>query len=90
MKAKLTIGTLVIEGIEYSLYIFRKKLSPVFPHGKIPIPGAPKNTGMSSMTVEGVWNAAKVFDKEGVDLFKCAHNDSQGNSKRMTVTDMSY
>lgn len=41
-----------------------QKLSPFYPHGGIPVPFS---EGMTSMSVEGVWQGLKVFENEGVD-----------------------
>src|SRR5580704_13753082 len=40
------------------------RFSPFFPHGGIPVPFSPGNTAMS---VEGVWQGLKVFEKADVD-----------------------
>lgn len=42
-----------------------KKLSPFYPHGGIPVPFSP---GVTSMSVEGVWQGLKVFENGiGID-----------------------
>lgn len=41
-----------------------KKLSPFYPHGGIPVPFS---EGVTSMSVEGVWQGLKVFENEGID-----------------------
>lgn len=41
------------------------KLSPLYPHGGIPVPFS---TGYFSETVEGIWQGLKVFEHEGVSL----------------------
>jgi uncharacterized protein DUF6939 len=43
------------------------RLSPFYPHGGIPVPFTPDVTGES---VEGVWQALKVFDGADVDATK--------------------
>ena len=43
------------------------KFSPFYPHGKIPIPFSNNAFGVS---VEGIWQGLKVFEKEGIDLAK--------------------
>ncbi|WP_067838660.1 DUF6939 family protein [Nocardia lijiangensis] len=43
------------------------RLSPFYPHGGIPVPGHPDRAAQS---VEGVWQALKVFASEGEDLSK--------------------
>ncbi|MFA1541562.1 DUF6939 family protein [Actinomadura monticuli] len=43
------------------------RLSPFYPHGGIPVPGHP---GRTSQSVEGVWQALKVFASEGEDFSK--------------------
>jgi hypothetical protein len=40
------------------------RLSPFYPHGGIPVPFTPEVTAQS---VEGVWQALKVFEAEDVD-----------------------
>ncbi|MGK5555383.1 DUF6939 family protein, partial [Actinomadura kijaniata] len=43
------------------------RLSPFYPHGGIPVPGHP---GRVSESVEGVWQALKVFETEAEDFGK--------------------
>ncbi|MFC5185767.1 DUF6939 family protein [Actinomadura harenae] len=43
------------------------RLSPFWPHGGIPVPGHPERT---SQSVEGVWQALKVFAGEPEDFSK--------------------
>jgi hypothetical protein len=43
------------------------RLSPFYPHGGIPVPFTPEVTGES---VEGVWQALKVFEDADVDPAK--------------------
>lgn len=43
------------------------KFSPFWPHGDIPVPFSP---GVASQSVEGVWQALKVFESEDVDESK--------------------
>src|SRR5690348_13560267 len=43
------------------------RLSPFYPHGGIPVPGHPNRT---SQSVEGVWQALKVFATEQEDFSK--------------------
>ncbi|HEV8191444.1 MAG TPA: hypothetical protein VGP82_08150 [Ktedonobacterales bacterium] len=40
------------------------RFSPFYPHGGIPVPFSP---GVVSMSVEGIWQALKVFERAGVD-----------------------
>jgi hypothetical protein len=40
------------------------RFSPFFPHGGIPVPFSPGSTAMS---VEGIWQGLKVFEKADVD-----------------------
>ena len=54
------------------------KLSPFFPHGGIPIPFS---EGRTAMSVEGVWQGLKVFEKEDVNLNSFL-NDKMKNIKR--------
>lgn len=43
------------------------KFSPFWPHGGIPVPFCP---GVVSMSVEGAWQALKVFERADVDVAK--------------------
>lgn len=43
------------------------QFSPFYPHGGIPVPLTPGVTGQS---VEGIWQALKVFENEDVDAAK--------------------
>ncbi|MFD9740045.1 DUF6939 family protein [Umezawaea sp. NPDC059074] len=43
------------------------RLSPFYPHGDIPVPFTPNTTGAS---VEGIWQALKVFEHADVDPTK--------------------
>lgn len=43
------------------------RLSPFYPHGDIPVPLTP---GVVSASVEGIWQALKVFEQVGVDPAK--------------------
>ncbi|WP_430931175.1 DUF6939 family protein [Saccharicrinis sp. 156] len=43
------------------------KFSPFFPHGNIPIPFS---KDIKSTSVEGVWQALKVFERNDIDLLK--------------------
>lgn len=54
------------------------KLSPFYPHGEIPIPFS---DGQTAMSVEGIWQGLKVFEKDDIDpkMFK---NDTMKNIKR--------
>lgn len=45
------------------------RLSPFYPHGGIPVPFSP---GVVSASVEGIWQALKVFDNADVDPTKLA------------------
>ena len=45
------------------------RLSPFYPHGGIPVPFTP---GVVSSSVEGIWQALKVFDEVDVDPTKLA------------------
>ncbi len=44
-----------------------QRLSPFFPHGGIPVPFTP---GLTSASVEGIWQGLKVFERAGVDKKK--------------------
>lgn len=54
------------------------KLSPFYPHGEIPIPFS---EGKTAMSVEGIWQGLKVFEREDIDpkMFK---NNKMKNIKR--------
>lgn len=51
------------------------RLSPFYPHGGIPVPCSP---GATSESVEGVWQALKVFASEDVDRGKLALRGMKG------------
>ena len=55
-----------------------KKLSPFYPHGRIPVPFM---DGTYSACVEGIWQGLKVFESEGIDRSKFT-NDTMKNLKR--------
>jgi hypothetical protein len=42
-----------------------RRLSPMFPHGGIPVPGWP---GRVSATVEGIWQGLKRFEHDDIDV----------------------
>lgn len=54
------------------------RLSPFYPHGGIPVPFS---EGYTAMSVEGIWQALKVFEHEEIDLMMLA-NDTMKNIKR--------
>lgn len=51
------------------------QFSPFYPHGGIPVPFSPGQTGSS---VEGIWQGLKVFEKEDVDRSKLAITNMSG------------
>jgi hypothetical protein len=51
------------------------EFSPLFPHGEIPVPFSP---GVTSLSVEGIWQGLKVFEKEDVDRRKFAVGNMKG------------
>ena len=51
------------------------KFSPFYPHGDIPVPNS-KN--LTSQSVEGIWQALKVFESEGMDLSKLDVKNMKG------------
>lgn len=51
------------------------RLSPFYPHGGIPVPFTP---GVTAQSVEGVWQALKVFEGEDVDPAKLAVTTMSG------------
>lgn len=59
-----------------------KKLSPFYPHGGIPVPFS---DGISSMSVEGIWQGLKVFENEGIDRSSFL-NDKMKGIKRTVRT----
>ena len=60
-----------------------QRLSPFYPHGGIPVPFSP---GVTSMSVEGVWQGLKVFaNGAGVDR-DCFRNDTMKGLKRTCRT----
>ena len=54
--------------------------SPFYPHGGIPVPFS---DGVTSMSVEGIWQGLKVFGTGGIDR-SCFTNDTMRNLKRTT------
>lgn len=54
------------------------KLSPFYPHGDIPIPFS---EGRTAKSVEGIWQALKVFESADIDE-KMFANDTMKNLKR--------
>jgi hypothetical protein len=50
-------------------------LSPFYPHGDIPVPFSP---GVTSMSVEGIWQALKVFEHADVDPSKLTISSMKG------------
>ncbi|XVQ10579.1 DUF6939 family protein [Spirillospora sp. CA-255316] len=51
------------------------RLSPFYPHGGIPVPFTP---GVTSWSVEGIWQALKVFADEDVDPGRLAVTSMKG------------
>ncbi len=51
------------------------KFSPFYPHGGIPVPFSKNTTGES---VEGIWQALKVFESSDVDLTKLSIKNMKG------------
>ena len=58
------------------------KLSPFYPVGGIPVPG---KEGMTSMSVEGIWQGLKMFHGEGTDS-SCFRNKTMKGLKRTCRT----
>lgn len=54
------------------------QLSPFYPHGDIPIP---YSHGLTSKSVEGIWQGLKVFQSAGIDS-SSFQNDTMKNIKR--------
>ena len=59
-----------------------QRLSPFFPHYGIPVPFSP---GVTSASVEGVWQGLKVFEHEDIDP-ACFANDTMHGLKRTVAT----
>lgn len=51
------------------------RFSPFYPHGKIPVPFSP---GVTTSSVEGAWQALKVFESADVDASKLRIADMKG------------
>lgn len=51
------------------------RFSPFYPHGDIPVPNS---TDVLSQSVEGIWQALKVFESEGMDLAKLDVTNMKG------------
>ena len=58
------------------------KFSPFYPHGGIPVPFS---EGITSMSVEGIWQGLKVFNSVDIDM-SCFRNDTMKNLKRTVRT----
>lgn len=71
------LGAIIIDVTSKSSDRF-VQFSPFYPHGGIPIPFS---DGHFSMSVEGIWQGLKVFEKSDVD-FSCFSNTSMKNLKR--------
>ena len=54
------------------------RLSPFYPHGGIPVPFSP---GCTAMSVEGIWQGLKVFERFGIDV-QMFRNATMKNLKR--------
>lgn len=55
------------------------QLSPFYPHGRIPVPFS---EGSFSQTVEGVWQALKVFERADIDPAKLNATGVAGLKRR--------
>lgn len=51
------------------------RFSPFYPHGGIPVPFSP---GYESMSVEGIWQGLKVFEKADIDVKKLEISTMKG------------
>ena len=58
------------------------KFSPTYLHGGIPVPNS---SGVTAMSVEGIWQGLKVFANEGIDASKFELRQKRG-VKRTTQT----
>jgi hypothetical protein len=56
------------------------RLSPFYPHGKIPIPPYKKDIEPQnfSQTVEGIWQGLKVFESKDIDISKFEITNMEG------------
>lgn len=72
--AALTVGATVVDVTSAGPEPW-VRLSPFYPHGGIPVPFSPGVTGAS---VEGIWQALKVFDGTDVDRSKLAVTSMSG------------
>jgi len=52
------------------------KFHPAFPHQKIPLPT--NNNNIFSMSVQGIWEALKVFENQGIDLSPMQNSKMRG------------
>src|SRR5882672_55967 len=67
-------GALVLDVTSRSPEPWRR-FSPFFPHGGIPVPFSPEH---HSMSVEGIWQALKVFEHADVDPSKLRITNMKG------------
>ncbi len=51
------------------------RFSPFYPHGGIPVPFSP---GVTSMSVEGIWQGLKVFERADIDVSRFAVASMRG------------
>ena len=51
------------------------RFSPFYPHGNIPVPFSP---GVVSMSVEGIWQGLKVFERADVDTARFTMTTMRG------------
>lgn len=56
------------------------KLSPMYPHGGIQVPG----TSLITESVEGAWQGLKTFEKEGADMSKLRTKSSKNIKRSQT------
>lgn len=77
-------GWMVIDVSNRSVDPTWKKFSPTFAHGDIPVPG---RTGVTSVTVEGIWQGLKTF-KEGSGIDTSRFNEK--NEKGVTRSKRKY
>ncbi|MGM9749190.1 MAG: DUF6939 family protein [Candidatus Cryptobacteroides sp.] len=72
-------GAVILDITSSSSYKSGQLLSPFYPHKNIPIPG--DSRGMTSYSVEGIWQGLKVFEKTGIDI-QSFRNDTMKDIKR--------
>jgi hypothetical protein len=73
-REKFPAGAFIVDVTSRAAEPWRR-FSPFYPHGDIPIPFTPNQTAMS---VEGIWQGLKVFEREGIDVTKFEVTNMRG------------